>query len=154
MSAVSVTHFPAGPTARMLSLLPAARRMRGVRPWRPHLFVRALLGGGLSSDGEVAARCLLYLLIETQYELRPAWECVVAEAGGWLCLLRRPSEEEFRRVWKTAPVPPYSFQLEVGTLSQGRLSCGTKRIRFWESCARARHLDAEAEDEEAAGEYP
>lgn len=138
MSAVTVTHFPAGPTARMLSILPATRRMRGVRPWRPHLFVRALLGGRLSSDGEVAARSLLHLLIETQYELRPAWERVLADAGGCLCLLRRPSEEEFRRVWNTTLESPYSFQWEMGRLNRGSVGCGTKHVRFWEAWSHAR----------------
>lgn len=152
MSAVTVTHFPPGPTARMLSILPATRRMRGVRPWRPHLFVRALLGGRLSSDGEVAARSLLHLLIETQYELRPAWERVLADAGGCLCLMRRPSEEEFRRVWRTTLEPPYSFRWETGRLNFGHDGCGTKQIRFWQSCSRARRSSADAEDEEVAGE--
>lgn len=150
---VKVTHFPAGPTARMLGLLPRARRLRGVKPWRPHLFARALLGGRLSADGEAAARSLLHLLIETQYELRPAWEHLLADAGGCLCLLRRPTEEEFRRVWRTTLEPPYSFRWEAGRLNFGRDGCGTKQVRFWEASSDARSsLGDDAEGHEPAGE--
>lgn len=142
---VKVTYFPAGPTARMLRLLPGTRRLRGVRPWRPHLFARALLGGRLSADGEIAARSLLHLLIEAQYELRPAWERLLAAAGGCLCLLRRPTEEEFRRVWRTTLEPPYSFRWEVGRLT-GRDGCGTKHVRFWEASSQARSSSSDDAD--------
>ena len=152
MSAVKVTYFPAGPTARMLSILPTTRRLRGVRPWRPHLFVRALLGRRLSIDGEVAARSLLHLLIETQYELRPAWERVLVDAGGCLCLLRRPTEDEFRRVWRTALDPPYSFRWQMARLNNGRDDCATKQVRFWESWRQARNTRLDADDQELAGE--
>lgn len=142
---VKVTYFPAGPTARMLRLLPRTRRLRGIKPWRPHLFARALLGGRLSADGEVAARSLLHLLIATQYELRTAWEGVLADAGGCLCLLRKPSEEEFRRVWNTTLEPPYSFRWEAGRLT-GRDGCGTKHVRFWEALSDARSSPSDDAD--------
>lgn len=136
----------------MLSLLPAARRIRGVRPWRPHLFVRALLGGRLGADRAAAARGLLHLLIETQYELRPAWEHLLSAAGGCLCLVPRPSEEEFRRVWRTTLEPPYSFRWEAGRVNGGRDGCGTKHARFWDTCAWAQGgADAaEAEGDQGA----
>ena len=146
--AVTVTHFPAGPTAQMLRVLPRARRLRGVRPWRPQLFARALLGGRLSVDGEVAARALLHLLIETQYELRPAWERLLDDAGGCLCLLRRPTEEELRRVWHSSLEAPYSFRWEAGRLNFGRDGCGTKHVRFWEASSHARPLHGETDASE------
>lgn len=154
MSAIKVTYFPAGPTARMLRILPKTRRLRGVRPWRPHLFVRALLGRRLSVDGEIAARSLLHLLIETQYELRPAWEHVLADAGGCLCLLRRPSEEDFRRVWRTRLDPPYSFRWQMAQLNNGSDGAAKKHVRFWESWRQARNSPAGPDEEEFAGDAP
>ena len=71
---IPVVQFPPGPTKAMLTLSPRLRRMRGIRPWRPHAFLRVLLGGRLSPDGEVTARSLVHLLLEKQPCLRSAWE--------------------------------------------------------------------------------
>lgn len=118
---IPVVQFPPGPTKAMLTLLPRLRCMRGIRPWRPHAFLRVLQGGRFSPDGEVTARSLVHLLLEKQPYLRSAWESAFLETGGCLCLLRRPSEEEFRRVWRMGGRSidkPYGFRWEVMTATR------------------------------------
>ena len=142
MTNVPVVQFPPGPTKAMLWLLPRLHCMRGIRPWRPHTFLRVLLSGRLSPDGEVTARSLVHLLLEKQPCLRSAWESALLETGGCLCLLRRPSEEEFLRVWRMGGRSidqPFWFRWEVMTATRDtRDRVGSMHVRSAQAWADAR----------------
>lgn len=96
--AAELVPFPKGPTPAMLQVLPAAARIVGAHPWRPHVFARHLLAEPRSSSAFVAGSALLHLVIDRGAAPR-AWSGLFA-ALGESELPARPSMQQVAPLWR------------------------------------------------------
>lgn len=91
--------FPKGPTNSILEALPAAARIAGVRPWRPHMFARELLDADRGSSAFIAGSALLHLVMERGASTA-AWSSLFASFGGGAALPARPTIQQVAPYWR------------------------------------------------------
>lgn len=100
LAADELLQFPKGPTNSMLEVLPAASRIAGVCPWKPHVFARALAAAFRGGSSEfIAGSALLHLVMERGAS-RAAWVSLFASLGVHTELPARPTIQQMAPFWR------------------------------------------------------